>query len=100
MKASSLSIFIAAILLFGSSRPAAADPENGWDYTPGAVAADALIARPLCLVVMIVGTGLFVVTLPIAAISRSVDKSAGALVREPAKQTFVRKLGDLAGLDD
>jgi len=98
----SVSILIAALLLFVSSRPAAADSdtslENGLG-SPASVAADALVVRPLCFVVLIAGTGLFVATLPIAVISRSTNKSASALVAGPAKQTFVRKLGDLSALE-
>src|SRR5436309_7716915 len=97
MKASpiSTSILVTAILLLGSARPAAAsEPGYDIDYTPGAVAADALIVRPLCLVATAAGTGLFIVTLPIAAVSKSVDKSAKALVGTPGHHTFVRSLGD------
>ena len=35
------------------------------------VAADALVVRPVCLAATVVGSGLFVLALPIAAISRS-----------------------------
>ena len=102
MKAGSSScwILIAAILHLASSHPAAAYSSSDLDYTPGAVAADALLVRPLCLIATVAGTGLFVATLPIAAISRSVDKSARALVGTPGKHTFVRRLGDLSGLED
>ena len=91
---------MAAILFLGSASPAAANSGNDTDNSPEAVAADALFVRPLCLVATVAGTGLFVVTLPIAAVSRSVDKSAKALIGKPAYHTFVRKLGDLSGLGD
>lgn len=102
MKARSISrwLLIAAILFSGNFRSFAAYTSNDLDYTPGAVVVDALIARPLCLVATVAGTGLFIATLPIAAISRSVDKSAKALVGTPGKHTFVRRLGDLSGLDE
>jgi len=70
-----------------------------YDYTPGAVAADIFLARPLCLAVTIAGSGLFVATLPITAMCGGANASARALVFAPAKETFVRKLGNLSGLE-
>jgi len=96
MKAGSVSLLLAALLLVTSVRPAFAD---NIDYSPAAVGADALVVRPLCFVVTVLGTGLFIVTLPIAVISRSAGKSAHALIGVPAHQTFGRKLGDLSGMD-
>jgi hypothetical protein len=95
-------VLVIAIALFGTASPAAAAVEPGYDidYTPGAVVADAFIVRPLCLVATVAGTGLFIVTLPIAAAARSVDKSAKALVGKPGHHTFVRRLGNLSGLSE
>ena len=56
---------------------------------------DVAVARPVSLVLTIVGSALFVVTLPIAATSHSVDKTAHTLVVAPARDTFVRPVGDL-----
>ena len=61
---------------------------------PAAVAADALVARPLCLVATIVGSAIFVVSLPVAATSKSIDSTAEALVLKPYRATFARPLGD------
>ena len=56
---------------------------------------DAVVVRPVSFAMTIVGSVLFVVSLPVAAPSHSVDKTAHALVVAPAKDTFVRPLGDL-----
>lgn len=56
-------------------------------------AADLVVARPLLLGATLVGSGLFVVSLPFTAIAGSVDSSAEALVRRPARSTFIRPLG-------
>jgi hypothetical protein len=69
------------------------------DDSPEAIAADALVVRPFCLVATIVGSAVFVVSLPAAAISKSVDKTADALVNKPAKATFTRPLGRLSALN-
>jgi hypothetical protein len=99
MKRRSLSFLVTAALFFVNSRPILADPTDV-DYTPAAVTADILIARPLCFVVTAIGTGLFVATLPITVLCGGAGASAKALVATPAKQTFVRKLGNLSGLEE
>lgn len=83
-----------AILSMGANTASA---DSGDDLR---VAADTLVVRPVCLVATVVGTGLFVVSLPIAAISRSVKKTAHVLVVRPARATFTRQLGDMEGLED
>ncbi len=62
---------------------------------PGEVVADALIIRPLSLVATVVGTGLFIVTLPFTILGNQVDESAKAFVGVPAYHTFSRCLGCL-----
>jgi hypothetical protein len=64
------------------------------------VAADTLVVRPVCLAATIIGSGLFVISLPIAALSHSVKKTAHYLVVRPARATFTRPLGDMEGLED
>jgi hypothetical protein len=46
-----------------------------------------------------VGTGLFIVTLPVSAMSKSVNKTARILVATPAHATFTRPLGDFSMLE-
>src|SRR6266436_10313616 len=65
---------------------------------PAMVVADAVVVRPLCFVATVIGSVFFVVSLPIAATSRSVRRAANALVVGPAKATFTRPLGDLEDL--
>lgn len=57
------------------------------------VSADALIARPAGLAVTIAGTAIFLVTLPMSAISGSVDTAADGLIAKPGGWTFVRPMG-------
>jgi hypothetical protein len=63
-----------------------------------AVAADIIIVRPMCFAATIIGSALFVIALPVAAISRSTSETAHALVGKPAQATFTRPLGDLTSL--
>jgi hypothetical protein len=64
------------------------------------MAADAIVVRPACLVATIVGSAVFVVALPAAAISGSVKKAANTLVVKPANATFTRPLGDMEALKE
>lgn len=58
------------------------------------MAADAVIMRPAMFAATVVGSAIFVVTLPVAALSKSVKSTAHALVVVPAQATFTRPLGD------
>jgi hypothetical protein len=72
---------------------------NASTEDPGAAAiADVLIARPACLAATVIGSVFFVVALPFALASRTVDKTADSLVVKPAKATFTRPLGDFEAL--
>jgi len=76
--------------------PAAAAPED----SGMAMVMDVVVARPLCLAATAIGSVFFVVSLPFAASTKSVKRSAQALVIEPAKATFTRPLGDFEGLKE
>jgi hypothetical protein len=67
---------------------------------PMETAADALVVRPACLVATAVGSAVFIVALPWAAISKSVKRTANTLVVKPANATFTRPLGDMEALKD
>lgn len=55
--------------------------------------ADAIAVRPLMFVGTILGTGVFVVSLPFSALGGNVGEAADTLVVTPFKATFVRCLG-------
>ena len=67
---------------------------------PMETAADVLVVRPVCLVATVIGSVVFVVALPAAAISKSVKKTANTLVVKPANATITRPLGDMDALTD
>ena len=74
--------------------PAQASDESG----PLTVALDVAIVRPGCFAATLVGSVFFVVSLPFAAASKSVKKTAQTLVVNPARATFTRPLGDMEPL--
>jgi len=92
MKTKSLAATVCLLTLtLGTATPGFASSDNG----PAAMVIDVLVARPITFAATIVGSALFVVSLPIAATSHSVKDAAQTLVAAPAKDTFTRPLGDL-----
>jgi hypothetical protein len=78
---------LVAIVLIAASGPAfGGDTEN--------IPADVLIVRPITLVGTVLGTALFIVSLPFSIPSGSVTMTARKLIAEPFKYTFTRPLGD------
>ncbi len=96
MKARLLTTLCALAVGFGTVAPCTAEESAG----PLETAADALVVRPACLVATVLGSAIFVVALPAAAISKSIKPAADSLVVKPAKATFTRPLGDMAALQD
>ena len=56
---------------------------------------DATVYRPFGLAMTIGGFGIFVISLPFSALAGNTDQSFDALVKDPAKFTFQRRLGDI-----
>ena len=65
------------------------------DVSAETIIVDGLLLRPGGLVATVVGTAVFVVTLPFSIPTKSVDRSAQKLIVDPAKYTFVRPLGQI-----
>ena len=70
------------------------EPEQESADPAGPMLVDALLLRPLGLAATVLGTAAFVLTLPFSLPTRSVGKTAEALVVKPAKFTFARPLGE------
>jgi len=63
--------------------------------TPSAAAMvfDGLIVRPITLVATVLGTAVWIVTLPFSLLGGNAGEAAEVLVLEPAAATFVKCLG-------
>jgi hypothetical protein len=92
-----LLLFLAASLIIGSLYSGA----QAWDEKrkdDPAVAErnmmDILFARPLGIAAGIIGTGIFVVSLPFTVPTGSVNDAAEMLIVEPFKFSFTRKYND------
>jgi len=85
-----------ALVLVGTSQSFAT--EGSHSVSAGAVAVDTVLVRPACFVATVVGSAFFVLALPFAAMSKSVQQTAHALVVKPAEATFKRPLGEFEDL--
>jgi hypothetical protein len=91
-----LTAVICAITLLGSAPSANAFEDDTFE----AAAADILVVRPASFVATLLGSALFIVSLPFTVISDSVPNAAEALVAVPARNTFTRPVGELSTLGD
>jgi hypothetical protein len=85
-----------AVFLAASTPSSSAFDDGSFE----AVAADAIVVRPFTFLATVLGSALFVVTLPVAAISKSTSDTAEALVLRPGRMTFTRPMGELSSLID
>ena len=64
------------------------------EVTPEAMGADLLVVRPLGIVASVLGTAVFIVSLPFSALGGNTKTACQKLVQDPAKFTFKRPLGE------
>jgi hypothetical protein len=95
MKTKTITALFVAISMVATSTPCLAQQNE-----PLTMIADTVVVRPLCFAATAVGSVFFVVSLPFAAMSKSVKKTAHTLVVSPAKATFTRPVGDVDSLMD
>lgn len=91
--------FIAIICALGigllTAEQAKATADEGAD-----IMVDALVVRPVTLVGTVLGGVVFVLALPFSVPSKSVHRTADALVMKPADATFKRRMGDFDALQE
>jgi len=81
--------------LAGAKTPYTTDDKEA-DVPAEAIILDTLLLRPIGLAATVVGTTVFVVSLPFSLLTRRVYKAAQKLVVEPGKYTFTRPLGQVS----
>lgn len=70
------------------------DPNYTLEAPPAyAMVGDLIIARPLLIAATVVGTGVFLVSLPFSALGGNVPEAADALIGTPGREAFTRCLG-------
>lgn len=92
-----LTALLMTFMLGIASMPASAEEmhDDQVNQRPTALAmfGDAVLARPMLLAGTLIGTGIFVVSLPFSALGGNVKEAADTLVVGIAKSTFTRCLG-------
>ena len=94
-RSKTLQLFLSLVLALSSallSTQAAAE-SLGKESKGAAMVGDLVFARPLGLVGTVLGSAVFVVTLPFSLLGGNVVEAGKALVVEPVKFTFFRPLG-------
>ena len=85
---------LVAVLMAASTGIVRADQYADTTKPTGeAIAGDVLFVRPFGLAATLLGTAIFVASLPFSIPSGSVGSAAKSLIAEPAKYTFSRPLG-------
>ncbi len=84
-------VFVTSV--FASSSFAQAGMQKEEISTENMVA-DAVLVRPLGLCAVVLGVGLFIISLPFSALGKNVKEAGQKLVVAPAKFTFTRPLGE------
>jgi hypothetical protein len=95
---SGVALLVAVLFLGATSLVQAAEDSytaKTEDVSAEAIIADGLLLRPCGIVATVLGTVVFVVTLPFSIPTKSVDKAAQKLIVDPARYTFVRPLGQI-----
>ena len=81
--------FLVVFALIASAAPALAN-----EPTDAYIIPDVLLVRPIGLAAIVLGSVIFVVSLPVALPTGSVGKVGQRLVADPVEFTFVRPIGD------
>lgn len=90
-------VMVAALAAVAAVQPVFADEPLPADRAGGDMTMDLLVARPIGLLGVVVGSVAFVVSLPFTIPSGSVDAAAEELVKKPVRYTFKRPLGGVEG---
>jgi hypothetical protein len=86
-----VAILITVLILASASLVYAAEQPDTTN-----IVADIVIVRPLGFAALIGGSVLYIVSLPIAAITHSTDRTYQALVKEPCEFVFKRPIGEFS----
>jgi hypothetical protein len=95
---SGVALLVAVLFLCATSLMHAAEDSymvRTEDVSAEAMIVDGLLLRPAGIAATVLGTVVFVVTLPFSIPTRSVDKAAQKLIVDPARYTFIRPLGQV-----
>ncbi len=85
-------VFTLIFIPFSSTVLAQEEPEDV--DLPGKMAVDILLTRPIGIISTVLGTALFIVSLPFSALGGNTKQAYENLIAKPARYTFKRPLGN------
>lgn len=85
-----LIILFTVVFMFTSTAVFAVEKPNAEE-----IMADLIILRPLGLCSLVIGSTAFILSLPLAVITKSADRTAQVLVKDTFDYTFKRPLGEM-----
>lgn len=85
-----VALFLVLMIIFTSSAVFAKEKPDAIN-----IMGDIVILRPFGFCSLVIGTAFFIVSLPIAVISKSTKQTAEVMVGDPFKYTFTRPLGEI-----
>lgn len=100
MKSRVTTVICAAALVCATSGALADQKPESQKPSTALKAVDAIFVRPVCLASTVAGSAVFVLTLPVTAITKEVKPAANELIHKPAYKTFKRPLGDMQAMAD
>ena len=86
---------LAALLTLPSASTYASETDYYAETGGTAIVLDVLLARPLGIASLAIGTAVFFIALPYTIPSWTIAKSADKLIAEPFKFTFLRPVGEV-----
>ena len=93
LKQATIAVTIIALLMVPSYAMAAEYENRTKIFSSGEMIADGVLVRPLGIVSLVAGFGLFIISSPFSGLGGNIGDAWETLVVEPAKFTFARPLG-------
>jgi hypothetical protein len=93
LKHATITMIVLSLLMVPLYAVAANNVNQTKAKSAGEMAADGIVVRPLGIVSLVAGFGLFVISSPFSALGGNIGEAWDTLVVEPAKFTFTRPLG-------
>jgi hypothetical protein len=90
-----LLVIVNLFVLSGWSPVFAQDQYQENERSGEKMAADALLLRPTGFLATILGSAVFIVSLPLSLLGKNHKEAFDEMVKKPAECTFVRPLGDV-----
>ncbi|MGD8833302.1 MAG: hypothetical protein PVJ84_00780 [Desulfobacteraceae bacterium] len=94
LKQAAVTLIVLSLLLMPLNAVAADHADRMRAHSSGEMIADGILVRPLGIVSLVAGFGIFIISSPFSALGGNIGEAWDTLVVEPATFTFARPLGE------